>query len=122
MFHVLLHILDVIHRCQSCPVSLELAAQVVTCTHYIDDMMVHMGTFDGHIKVLTELLERLNDTSPTLGDNKCYLIQPEVRILGHVVSAEGIRPDPKRILAIKVIKLPTSYPEFDSALGIMENY
>jgi hypothetical protein len=64
-FHVLLHILDVIHRCKSCPVSLELAAQVVTYTHYFDDIMVHMGTFDGHIKVLTELLERLS-TLPAL--------------------------------------------------------
>jgi hypothetical protein len=32
------------------------------------------------------------------------LVQPEVRFLGHTSLADGIRPDPKKVIAIEVMK------------------
>jgi hypothetical protein len=50
---------------------------------YIDDLLIHTPTFDKHIRVLNQLLGKLDAAHLTLGAKKCYFILPEVRFLGH---------------------------------------
>lgn len=57
--------------------------------------MAHTFTFDGDIKVL-KLLRCIYEINLTRGPKKYYLVQPEVRLLGHVVSTEGLQTDPIR--------------------------
>ena len=44
-----------------------------------------------------EVLERLKAAGQKLKPDKCNMLQSEVVFLGHVVSAEGTRPNPTNV-------------------------
>jgi len=54
-----------------------------------------------HVKAV---LETLNEAGMILNLDKCQFFVTEVRFLGHIVSAEGIRPDTENIA--KVLQWP----------------
>ena len=46
----------------------------------------------------------------------------EVKYLGHVVSAEGVKPDPKKIQAVMQLSVPCNVREVRSFLGLAGYY
>ena len=74
--------------------------QWVTCLIYIDDIIVYGRGFDEHMRRVEEVLERLKAAGLKLKPDKCNMLQSEVVFLGHVVSAEGTRPNPTNINTI----------------------
>lgn len=53
---------------------------------------------------------------------KCEFVKREINFLGHVVSGEGIRTDPKKIQKIEKFPVPTSPTEVKSFLGLAGYY
>eukprot|EP00915_Cephaloidophora_sp_WS-2016_P006911 GHVH01009327.1.p2 GENE.GHVH01009327.1~~GHVH01009327.1.p2 ORF type:complete len:137 (+),score=15.05 GHVH01009327.1:252-662(+) len=51
---------------------------------------------------------------------KAHIFQKKVCILGHVVSEQGVSPDPKKVKMIKGLKPPTSVPEVRSLVGAVQ--
>ena len=56
-----------------------------------------------------------------VNDEKLYLGQSQYEYFGHVLSADGIKPDPKKATANKDMKPPENRYELDTVLG-MVNY
>lgn len=48
-----------------------------------------------------KVLKRLADFGLKLSPSKCKFFQTSVRYLGHVISAQGIHPDPDKVVAVK---------------------
>jgi hypothetical protein len=71
---------------------------------YIDDIFVFSESFDQHVKDLTEVFELLKAANLKLKPNKCHLFQSKLVYLSHVVSAQGIHPDPTEVQAIVNLK------------------
>ena len=42
--------------------------------------------------------------------------------LGHWVNNDGIQPDPKKLLAVQLMKLPESLQEMRAAMGLLNYY
>ena len=57
-----------------------------------------------------------------LKPKKCFLLQTEVRYLGHVVSQNGISTDPDKISAVKKWPTPQSVSDVRSFLGFVSYY
>ena len=51
-----------------------------------------------------------------------HMAQPTVTFLGHMVDAEGIRPLPEKVAAIKQFPLPSSKLDGQPLLGIVNFY
>lgn len=49
-------------------------------------------------------------------------MKKEVKYLGHVISENGIKPDPDKVEAIKKYSLPTSVRDIRAFLGLAEWY
>ena len=84
--------------------TMELALQGLqwtTCLIYIDDVIVYGGNFDEHMRRLEEVFQRLKHAGLKLKPEKCVLLQSEVVFLGHVVTAEGTKPNPTNITKIQ---------------------
>ncbi|MCG8112252.1 MAG: reverse transcriptase, partial [Candidatus Thiodiazotropha taylori] len=79
-----------------------------TCLIYIDDIIVYGRNFDEHIKRVEEVFTRLRDAGLKLKPDKCDMLQPEVVFLGHVVTAEGIKPNATNISKILEWPRPTT--------------
>lgn len=84
---------------------------------YLDDIIVFSATIEDHIRDLTEVFTRLRNAKLQLNLNKCKFLQEKFNYLGHIVSQEGIEPDPNKVNAIVNIKSPTNTSELRSILG-----
>ena len=73
---------------------------------YLNDIIVFSKTFDGHIDHLKQVFARLTEAGLKLKAKKCIFFQHETSFLGHIVSKEGIKPDPAKINAVMGIQSP----------------
>ena len=89
---------------------------------YLDDIIVMASNFEEHIERLEEVFRRLSDAGLKMKPSKCELIKDEVLFLGHVVSQEGIKPNPKTIETVLSWKQPTNVKEIQSFVGLCSYY
>ncbi|XP_075550350.1 uncharacterized protein LOC142583755 [Dermacentor variabilis] len=86
-----------------------------------DDILVFGQTKQEHDLSLEAVLQRLQEAGLTLNEKKCHFHQRELNFFGLNFSADGVRPDPKKIAAFLQIKTPESPQEVRSLLGMI-NY
>ncbi|KAK8980910.1 hypothetical protein V6N11_048039 [Hibiscus sabdariffa] len=89
---------------------------------FIDDILVYSRTEEDHDSHLRLVLQTLLENQLYAKLSKCEFWIREVVFLGHVVSSEGIRVDPKKVEAIVNWKQPTSVIEIRSFLGLAGYY
>ena len=87
----------------------------------IDDIIVHGSDVAEHDKRLNKVLKRLSQANITLNKAKCEFGVKSVKILGHIVSSEGITPDPSKIKAIVSLPKPKNVKELRSFLGMVNH-
>ena len=64
------------------------------------------ATVDHDIK-LRKLLQRCRDRGMRLNAGKLNLRQTSISFLGHMITSDGLLPDPEKIEAIKEMPCPT---------------
>ncbi len=64
---------------------------------YMDDIIVYSSTLEKHLEHLNEIFKRLREAGLRLKPSKCQFLCPQISYLGHIISADGIRPDPKKV-------------------------
>ena len=93
-----------------------------TCLIYLDDVIIFSRTFDEHLVRLHEVLTRLKEANLKLSSTKCKLFRSEVECLGHIVSGDGVKTDPKKIEAITAWPTPKCPKEVRSFVGLCSYY
>ena len=54
--------------------------------------------------------------------DKCVFVQPSIKYLGHILSKDGLRPDPKKVEGV-VKALPlANLEQLESFLGLVQYY
>ena len=89
---------------------------------YIDDIIVFSPSFEQHLLDLKQVFDRLRAAVLKLKPKKCHLFQEELVCLGHVVSADGIKPDPQKTRAIREMRRPADAKELHSMMGLLGYY
>jgi hypothetical protein len=84
---------------------------------YMDDLLIYSKTAEEHLEHLSIVFEILKANQIYLNPKKCEFNKPEVRFLGHLVSKEGIRPDPDKVKVMKEWPVPTDKNELYRFLG-----
>ena len=83
----------------------------------IDDVIIHAPTMETLVKRLRQVFERCRQYNLKLNKGKCEFGVSQISILGHVVSANGIQPDPAKTEAIKATTPPDNVSDLRSFLG-----
>ncbi|CAB4018481.1 Hypothetical predicted protein [Paramuricea clavata] len=86
-----------------------------------DDIIVWGETKEIHDQRLKKILDKIRDSGLKLNHAKCIFGATELTFLGHIMSADGVKPDPRKIEAITKMPVPTSPAELQRFLG-MVNY
>ena len=92
------------------------------CVVYLDDVLVVEKTLEEHNQKLTKVLERFRKAGLRLKVKKCHFAQAEVEYLGHIVSVDGIRTNPKKLEAMSQYHIPTNLQALRSFLGLASYY
>ena len=89
---------------------------------FIDDILIYSKTEEEHAQHLEIVLQTLRKHKLYAKLKKCDFWLNKVTFLGHIISGEGISPDPTKIQAIVDWKRPTTVTEIRSFLGLAGYY
>ncbi|GJP45154.1 hypothetical protein CLOM_g4567 [Closterium sp. NIES-68] len=88
---------------------------------YLDDILIYSRSREQHLKDLDAVFTLLHKNRLITKGSKCDFLKQELEFLGHVVSTEGVKIDPRKIKTIQEWKPPTNLKELQSFLGFV-NY
>ncbi|MCG8430742.1 MAG: RNA-directed DNA polymerase, partial [Candidatus Omnitrophica bacterium] len=98
----------------------EILHDLPGCKNISDDIIVHGKDRKEHDRNLRAVLKRLKEHGVTLNLPKCHFYQSQVKFYGHIFSAEGIKPDPKKIQSIVDAPAPLDVSGVKSLLGMAQ--
>ena len=81
---------------------------------FLDDLLVYSETPTEHLEHLEKVFLKLRAAGLKLKPKKCDLFQTQVNYLGHILDKTGIRPDPKKIEAVRDWERPKTVTQVRS--------
>lgn len=85
---------------------------------YLDDILVPSVNLDEGFDRLEDILKLLRENCLTLKLSKCRFFDSSITYLGYEISANGIRPNEHKILAVKEFPVPRNIHEVRQFLGL----
>ncbi|CAI7860634.1 unnamed protein product [Closterium sp. NIES-53] len=89
---------------------------------YLDDILIYSRDMKQHIKHLRRVFEILRREEFYAKLSKSEFALKKVQFLGHMVSAQGVHVDPKKIEAVRTWKTPENVKELQQFLGFANYY
>ena len=75
---------------------------------------------DKHDKNLRGVLQRLKGNNLRLNKDKCEFSKSEIRFYGHIVNSSGVKPDSKKVEAIRSASPLQNASDIKSLLGMTQ--
>ena len=94
----------------------------IRCFVYMDDIIIFSSSLETHLQDITKILQTLRDANLKIQCDKSEFLRKEVEFLGHVVTTEGVKPNPSKVEAVKSWPLPKTPKELKSFLGTVGYY
>ena len=73
---------------------------------YQDDLTIYSKEENDHCGHLENIFIKALEYGVSLNPKKCVFVVTEGKLLGHIVSKDGVRIDPKRVMTIDKIPKP----------------
>ncbi|KAL0405380.1 UNVERIFIED_CONTAM: Retrovirus-related Pol polyprotein from transposon.6 [Sesamum latifolium] len=89
---------------------------------FFDDILIYSKSWSSHLEHLRLILQLLFTHQFFAKLSKCQFGVFSVAYLGHIVSAEGIRPDPEKLQAGTNWPTPSSLTALRAFLGLIGFY
>lgn len=89
---------------------------------YLDDVLVYSRTFDDHLQHLRLVFDRFRTAGLKLKPSKCHFGQKQVNYLGHVITRDGIQPDPEKIKVVQEYPVPGTVKDVRAFMGLTNYY
>ena len=86
----------------------------------MDDILIAGRDLDHNDRILRAVIERAIEYNLRLNYDKCKIRKTSVPYVGHIISAEGIRPDPEKIRAVCDMPPPNSKEAIRRFLGLVQ--
>lgn len=92
------------------------------CFVYMDDIIIFSKSLHEHLIDLRLIFDCLTTANLKIQLDKSEFLTKKVQFLGHIVTPEGITPNPSKIEAIKKYPIPKTVKEIKSFLGLIGYY
>lgn len=92
------------------------------CFVYLDDLIVFGRNLEDHNRNLINVFSRLRQVNLKLNPYKCEFLKKEILYLGHIITAQGILPDPDKIKALQKYPIPTTVDEVKRFVAFANYY
>jgi len=67
---------------------------------YMDNIVIYVASLEEHERKYNLLIEWLRKADLKLQPDKCEFLKTEVTYLRHIISKDGVKPDPKKLKAV----------------------
>lgn len=94
------------------------------CVHYLDDILCYSRSVEAHVEVVRKVPKVLQVHGVKFRPEMCELFKAEFRYVGRLISAEGVRVDPKDLEAVLALKAksPQTVGDLRHVLGFLSYY
>lgn len=89
---------------------------------YLDAILLTGVNGADHLKNLKAFLKRLLESDLRLGLEKCAFFAPYVDYLGHLITEDGLVPDPRNVAALLHASASANKKELQRFLGFIYFY
>ena len=89
---------------------------------YIDDVLIYSRTLPEHLEHLKLVIERIEQAGLKLKPSKCSFVREEVEYLGHVLTPDGLKTNPRTVEAVREYPQPQNVKEVRQFLGLSSYY
>ena len=96
--------------------------QYVTLLFYLDDICIFAETADQMLDCIEFVFSRLKEFNLKIKPKKSHFFQTSVTFLGHILSADGVSPNPEKVAKIKDWPTPKTPKEVHSFVGLASYY
>ena len=96
--------------------------QGTACLIYLNDVIVYGKTFEEHLQRLSLVLQWFCQVGLKLKPSKCHFFKTQVTFLGHLLSPDGVLPDPGNVEKITTWPVPTCVTDVQAVLGMGNFY
>ena len=101
---------------------LQVTNGLVNTNVFLDDVLIHGKTLLECEANLDRVLRRLSEHNLTIALEKCSFFKKQCTYLGHIISEDGISPDPSKVSAVKEYPTPKDLHDVRSFLGLASYY
>lgn len=92
------------------------------CLVYLDDIIIYSTSLQEHLESLEKVLTKLKESNLKIQIDKSDFLRKEIAFLGHIVSTDGVKPNPDKIQAIQKFPIPKTQKDIKSFLGLLGYY
>ena len=86
----------------------------------VDDILIWGSSTDQHDTRLRQVLDRAREFDLKLNSKKCQVRKDQVPYVGHLLTSEGLRPDPEQVRAVEAMQPPQNVKELRTFLGFIQ--
>ena len=90
------------------------------CEAIVDDILIWGKDIAEHDKRLKQVLDRIRGYGMKLNRSKCEFRRNSISYVGHVLTGQGVKPDPEKVRAVKEMPPPTNVKELQTLLGFVQ--
>ncbi|CAK1589740.1 unnamed protein product [Parnassius mnemosyne] len=96
--------------------------QGLQCFVYLDNIVIYSYDLQTHINNLSNVFDRLRHFNLKLQPDKCEFIRKEVSYLGHIITNEGLKPNPEKTKAVQQFPQPRCPKDIKYLMGLVSYY
>ena len=96
--------------------------QYVTLLFYLDDICIFAETADQMLDHIELVFSRLKELNLKIKPKKSHFFQTSITFLGHILSVDGVSPNPEKVAKIKDWPTPKTPKEVHSFVGLASYY
>lgn len=92
------------------------------CVVYLDDILIFSTSLKEHLNSLKLIFKKLAEHKLKIQFDKCSFMRKNTEFLGHVLTSEGMKPNPNKIKCIEDFVLPKTEKQLKGFLGVTGYY
>ena len=99
-----------------------LVSESEYATAYLDDVVIHSGSWKDHIRHTRCIFQKLREAGLTIKPKKCQIAMKRCIYLGHVVGNGEVHPEESKLHAVEDFLTPTTKKQVRAFLDLTGYY